>query len=74
MPPSSATMRGIAGETMVWLMEATSMPSMSPMKTRRPEASRWKGSAAPVAAGEGADEARVDDGVDTSEVRVVTSP
>src|SRR5215204_4360862 len=32
MPPSSATMTGIAGETMVWLTAATSMPSISPTK------------------------------------------
>src|SRR5215212_2865392 len=32
MPPSSETMTGIAGETMVWLTAATSMPSMSPAK------------------------------------------
>src|SRR5919112_6257608 len=32
MPPSSETMTGIAGETMVWLTAATSMPSISPTK------------------------------------------
>src|SRR6476661_5722541 len=39
MPPSSATMRGIAGPTMVWLIDATSMPSMSAMKMLRVERS-----------------------------------
>src|SRR5215211_4496797 len=32
MPPSSETITGIAGETMVWLTAATSMPSVSPTK------------------------------------------
>src|SRR5215216_3038897 len=32
MPPNSETMTGIAGETMVWLTAATSMPSISPTK------------------------------------------
>src|ERR671921_92476 len=32
MPPSSETITGIAGETMVWLTAATSMPSISPTK------------------------------------------
>src|SRR5918998_4826876 len=32
MPPSSETMTGIAGDTMVWLTAATSMPSISPTK------------------------------------------
>src|SRR5215211_1869306 len=32
MPPSSETMTGIAGETMVWLTAATSMPSINPTK------------------------------------------
>src|SRR5215212_10114966 len=32
MPPSSETMTGIAGETIVWLTAATSMPSISPTK------------------------------------------
>src|SRR4051794_1584974 len=35
MPPSSATMRGMAGPTIVWLIDATSMPSMSAMKMLR---------------------------------------
>src|SRR6476661_1443853 len=39
MPPSSATMRGIAGPTIVWLIDATSMPSMSAMKMLRVERS-----------------------------------
>ena len=34
-PTSSATMRGIAGPTIVWLIEATSMPSMRAVKIRR---------------------------------------
>ena len=33
-------MRGMAGPTMVWLMDATSMPSMSAMKMLRPARSR----------------------------------
>src|ERR687890_515392 len=32
MPPNSETMTGMAGETMVWLTAATSMPSISPTK------------------------------------------
>src|SRR5215213_7456185 len=32
MPPNSETITGIAGETIVWLTAATSMPSISPMK------------------------------------------
>src|SRR5215210_1846248 len=32
MPPNSETMTGIAGETIVWLTAATSMPSISPTK------------------------------------------
>jgi hypothetical protein len=32
MPPSSETMTGMAGETMVWLTAATSMPSINPTK------------------------------------------
>src|SRR5215207_1339737 len=32
MPPSSETITGIAGETIVWLTAATSMPSISPTK------------------------------------------
>src|ERR671924_547903 len=32
MPPSSATIRGIAGATSVMFNDATSMPSMSPAK------------------------------------------
>src|SRR5215208_3561717 len=32
MPPSSETMTGMAGATMVWLTAATSMPSISPTK------------------------------------------
>src|SRR5215213_9944635 len=32
MPPNSETMTGIAGETMVWLTAATSIPSISPTK------------------------------------------
>src|SRR5918999_1078694 len=32
MPPNSETMTGIAGETIVWLTAATSMPSISPIK------------------------------------------
>jgi hypothetical protein len=45
MPPSSATMRGIAGPTIVWLIDATNIPSMSPMKMRLPVASRWNSGA-----------------------------
>src|SRR3712207_5598350 len=39
MPPNSETMTGIAGETMVWLTAATSMPSIRPTKITflRPE-------------------------------------
>src|SRR5215218_7277557 len=32
MPPSSETITGMAGATMVWLTAATSMPSISPTK------------------------------------------
>src|SRR5215210_9019640 len=32
MPPNSETMTGIAGETIVWLTAATSMPSINPTK------------------------------------------
>src|SRR5215204_2041148 len=32
MPPNSETMTGIAGATIVWLIAATSMPSISPTK------------------------------------------
>jgi len=32
MPPSSETITGMAGETIVWLTAATSMPSISPTK------------------------------------------
>src|SRR5215207_5149336 len=32
MPPNSDTINGIAGETIVWLTAATSMPSISPTK------------------------------------------
>lgn len=35
MPPSSATMRGIAGPTIVWLIDATNMPTIRPWNTRR---------------------------------------
>src|SRR5215208_4779182 len=32
MPPSSETITGMAGETIVWLTAATSIPSISPAK------------------------------------------
>src|SRR5215213_7506205 len=32
MPPNSETITGMAGETIVWLTAATSMPSISPTK------------------------------------------
>lgn len=51
MPPSSATIRGIAGPTIVWLMEATSMPRISPMKTRLACGSRWNSGTTSVGGG-----------------------
>ena len=44
MPPSSATIRGMAGLTIIWLMEATNMPSMRPTKTRLASGESEKGS------------------------------